>query len=654
VAPNSQTRASARSPAVIAPNNPFTPFAAADIEQSLASRFEQIVARDPAHLAVKTAHESVSYGELNRMANRIAHQLLSASDTRNTPVAVVVENNLATIAAILGVLKAGKIFVPLDVAYSPAWARFIIADTDTRIVLAGKTGLRQTALWFSAQQTLIDFDAVGAEWSEESPAPPAPPNALSHILYTSGSTGHPKGVMDDQRNTLHYVMRLTNASHISAADRVTLVRPPSSSGALMNLYLALLNGSTLFPIDLKQVEMKALGDWLRREAITILHCGGTVFRHFAQQLQASESFPDLRLIRLSSGQVYRQDIELFQRHFPASLLLHVLSSTEANTYRVHFVDKDSPLPEGALPVGYPVQDMEVLIVDDDGKVLAENQVGEIAIRSGYLFPGYWNNAELTRSAFVNPADGDGRRTFRTGDLGRLNSDQCLEYLGRKDFRLKIRGYSIQAEQVESALLEIAGIAQAAVAAHKDSYGDDRLVAYLAGEPEELPTIDHLRVMLDQKLPDYMIPSRFVFLKRLPLNPNGKVNRHQLPAPDSARPRLETVFAAPVTPLQQAIAKIYGETLGVNDIGIDDSFFDLGGDSLIAGRILSRLGRIFPWQLTLPEFYDAATVAKTAQLILQKAPNAELANTAAQLALAVDQLTAAEVTAMVAAERGQRR
>jgi len=652
VNPKSQAVSAPAQCAPVTLTNPFTPFPDTDIEQSIAARFEQIVARDPSQIAIKTDHESVSYGALNRMANGIAQQILSLSDTSNTPVAVVVENHLAAIAAILAVLKAGKIFVPLDIAYSPAWAQFILDDTASRIVLSTKAGLRQASQWISAKHSLIDCESVGSQWSTDNPAPAIMPDALCQILYTSGSTGHPKGVMDDHRNTLHYVMRLTNASHISAADRITLVRPPSSSGALMNLYLALLNGATLFPIDLKLVAMNSLADWLRREGITIFHANGSVFRHLTQQLQDNQNFPDLRLIRLSSGQVLRQDVELFQRHFPGALLLHVLSITEANTFRLHFVDKNSPLPDGPLPVGYAVDGMEVSILDDSGKVLPANQVGEIAIRSAYLFRGYWNLPELTQAAFVDRPDSQGRRLLRTGDLGRLRADQCLEFLGRKDFRLKIRGYSIQAEQVESALLGIPGVTQAAVAAHKDGFADDRLVAYLASDGE-LPTISHLRTMLSQTLPDYMIPSRFVALKSLPLNPNGKVNRQALPLPDAGRPDLETVFVAPSTPVEQVLAKIYCEALAINEIGVDDSFFDLGGDSLIAGRILARLGRVFPWPLTLAEFYGAATVAKTAQLILHKAPSHELADKAAQLSLTVDKLSAAEVETMIAAERSRR-
>jgi amino acid adenylation domain-containing protein len=637
----------------IAPVNPFITFARANIEQSIASRFEQIVDRDPSRMAVKVDDQVVTYGTLNKMANRIAHALRLRSGTSSEPIAVLATNDLGTIAAILGIIKAGKIYVPLDVSFSPAWAKFILQDTNTKIVLSGKKGLSLAKSWLKPAHRLIDFESLEGGWNEANPENRTPADALAQILYTSGTTGHPKGVMDNHRNMLHYVMRLGNASHISPEDRMTLVRPPSSAGALSNLYLALLSGSAIFPVDLRQVELTAIADWLRREKITIFHAGRTVFRHFAQQLSGADRFPDLRLIRLSSGQVFEQDLELFKRHFPSALLLHVLSSTETNTYRVHFFNQDSSVPDGALPVGYAVEDMEALILDDSGHPVGVNETGEIAVRSDYIFLGYWNNAALTDAVFVDDRAGGGRKIYRTGDLGRLQPDGCLEYLGRKDFRLKIRGYRIQAEEVEEALLQIPGISQAAVLAQKDSYGDDRLIAYLTPVTKESLSVSRMRDSLKQWLPDYMIPSKFMILESMPLNANGKIDRLKLPPPELDRPELGTRFSAPTNATESVLVKIWSEALGINDVGIHDLFFDLGGDSMIATRIVSAIGRIFPWDLTLVEFYDACTVAQAAQRLVQKAPSAERAERVATLFLQIDGMSSAEIEIMLADERHKR-
>lgn len=435
---------------------------------------------------------------------------------------------------------------------------------------------------------------------------------------------------------------------------MTLVRPPSSAGALSNLYLGLLSGSAIFPVDLRQVGLAAIAEWLQREKITIFHAGATVFRHFARQLTGEEQFPDLRLIRLASGQVFDKELELFQRYFPNALLLHVLSSTETNTFRIHFFNKDSRVPGGALPVGYAVEDMEVSILDDSGNPLGVNEIGEIAVSSDYISPGYWNNTALTDSAFVATPDAKGQRVFPTGDLGRLRADGCLEYLGRKDFRLKIRGHRIQAEEVELALLRIPGIGQAAVTAQEDDNGDDRLVAYVTPANQAIPAVNQMREELIKWLPEYMIPGRFMVLDSLPLNANGKVNRQELPRPDLQRPKLGTRFSAPTTPMESVLAKIWSEALGINCIGIHDSFFELGGDSLIAGKVVSAIGRIFPWPLSLAEFYGACTVAHASQLLVQKAGRAERAEKVATLFMQVDRMSSAEVETMLAEARGRRR
>jgi amino acid adenylation domain-containing protein len=637
----------------VTPSNPFIKFSSTDIEQSIGSRFQQIVYRDPSRIAIKVEDRILTYGTLNKLANRVARALRSASGTSNEPVAVFGGNDVETIAAILGVIKAGKIYVPLDSSFSEAWAKFILQDTKIKIVLTGSRGPGLVKSWLSSAHILIDFESLGVGWSDENPEEVVSPDALSQILYTSGTTGEPKGVMENHRNMLHNAMRLANASHVSSEDRITLVRPPSSGGGLCNLLLALLSGAAIYPVDLKQIGLTAIADWLQREKITIFHAGATVFRHFAQQLTSAEKFPDLRLIRVGSGQLFDKDVELFKRYFPDTLLFHILSCTEINTYRVHFLNKDSEIPVGALPVGYALEDMEALILDDSGKLLGAAEVGEIAVRSAYLFPGYWNNAALTASAFVDIPDANGRRTFRTGDLGRLQADGCLEYLGRKDFLLKIRGHRIQAEEVELALLRVPGISHAVVAARKDAYGDDRLVAYVTPATKEIPTTSQMRDSLKKRLPDHMVPSKFMILESLPLNSNGKVNRQELPAPELDRAKLGTQFSAPTTPIESMLAKIWSEALNLNKVGTHDSFFDLGGDSIIAMKVISAIGRIFPWNLTLAEFYDACTVAHGAQLLVQKAPNAEQAARVAALCLKIDDLSPAEVETMLANERNKR-
>jgi hypothetical protein len=306
------------------------------------------------------------------------------------------------------------------------------------------------------------------------------------------------------------------------------------------------------------------------------------------------------------------------------------------------LDKDSVVEDGALPVGYPVEDMEVLILDEGGNELYINSIGEIALRSKYLFPGYWNNPALTTAAFL-PLDGQGRRIFRTGDLGRLRPDGCLEYCGRKDFRLKIRGHSIQTEEVELALLRVPGIVHAAVAARKDSHGDDRLVAYTVTDRRPAQSISELRQRLREWLPEYMIPTHFVDLPSLPLLPNGKVDRQALPIAPKLRPNLSTAYVESRTSIESVITNVWSKALGMEAVGVHDNFFDLGGDSLIASKIVSDLNRIFPWNLTLSDFFVATTVAGLAAMIIAKQAEHGQADRVARAYLKVERMSPEEIS-----------
>jgi acyl-CoA synthetase (AMP-forming)/AMP-acid ligase II len=633
--------------------NQFIKFEKTDIEQSIGGRFQQIVRRQPSRLAVKIDGEAITYCALNKMANRVAHALCAISGPSSDSVAVLGGNDVPTIAAILGIFKAGKIYVPLENSFSEAWAKFILQDTKTRFVLVANCWQALAGGWLNSAHALLNLESVGTGYRETDIESAVAPDDLSQILYTSGTTGQPKGVVDTHRNMLHYVMRLGNASHVSPEDRMTLVRPPSTAGALSNLCLALLTGAAIFPLEFRRVGVTGMVDWLRRERITIFHANPTVFRNFARQLTSADKFPDLRLVRLGSGQVFAEDVELFKRQFPGALLLHVLSSTETNTYRACFLTKDSPVSEGALPVGYPVEDMEVLILDDGGKPVGINAVGEIAVRSAYMSPAYWSGSAPGNSIPLGTPEHDGRRTFRTGDLGRFQFDGCLEYLGRKDFRMKIRGHRVQAEEVESALRRIPGISHAVVMARKDIHGDERLVAYVTPSGSVIPTVTRIRASLIRWIPEYMIPANFVFLDRLPLTSSGKVNRQELITPGADRPALAATFQSPATAIERVLTKIWSEALGVGAVGIHDSFLDLGGDSIIAARIVSAVARIFPWEVTLSELYAAVTVAGTAQMLINKAPSADRAETVASLFLKVESMSAAEVEAMLAEARAQR-
>jgi len=294
-----------------------------------------------------------------------------------------------------------------------------------------------------------------------------------------------------------------------------------------------------------------------------------------------------------------------------------LGSTETGSIRWNFIDKKTSIADNNVPVGYPVADNEILMLNDDAEEVAPGEVGEISVRSPYLSPGYWRKPERTQAAFLPDPEGGVKRIYRTGDLGRMLPDGCLVHLGRKDFQIKIRGYRIELGEVEAAMLNHDKIKDAAAWGHEDQSGDKRLVGYLAPAGKQLPSVKELRQFLGEKLPEYMIPSIFVKLDALPLAPNGKLNYRALPAPDTARPELLGTFVAPRDELETELTNIWEKVLGIQPVGIEDGFFELGGNSLLAVKMFNRIRNSFDRNLPLSILLQASNIEQLAHIIREK-------------------------------------
>jgi acyl carrier protein len=318
--------------------------------------------------------------------------------------------------------------------------------------------------------------------------------------------------------------------------------------------------------------------------------------------------------------------------------------------RQYFIDQETPLPDTIVPIGHVVEDMVIVLLDESGEEVGVGGIGEIAVRSEYLAAGYWRRPELTRERFQPDPEGGACRLYRTGDLGRMLSDGCLEYFGRKDFQAKVRGYTVEIAVVEAALQGLASVREAVVMTREDRPGEPRLVAYLVPAQRSVPTASALRRTLAEELPEYMIPSTFVMLDAVPLNANGKVDRRALPAPGATRPELEMPYCAPQGPVEEGLAAIWADVLGVERVGRDDPFLDLGGHSLHAVRVLARISELFQEEIKLPDFFAAPTVAGLARtvLALERAPGRVAA--VARLRRALDKLSPREVTAMLQMRR----
>jgi amino acid adenylation domain-containing protein len=611
--PAAQEETAAKRPRV-PPVGEFTPFSLGETEQSIPARFEQQVRRYPGRIAVKTRSHELTYAALDQAANRVAHALLARRGPGAEPIALLLEHDAPLIVALLGVLKAGKFYVPLDPSYPRARTAAMLEDSEAGLIVTENSLLPRARELAETGLQLLNLDALEPDLSSESLCLAIGPDAFAYLLYTSGSTGRPKGVVENHRNVLHFTMVNVNAYGFGPEDRLPLFVSCCFSGSASAIYGAVLTGASLHPLDVRQEGHEALADWLIREEITIFH-GGSVFHHFVGDLGEERQFPRLRLIFYGGEPLSRRDVDLYKKHFsPDCVLLNMLGSSEMKCFRRYIIHKDTPITGSIVPVGYAVEDTEVLLLDEDGQPVADDAVGEIAVKTRYIAPAYWRRPDLTAAAFQPDPAGSDARIYRTGDLGRLLPDGCLLHLGRKDAQVKIRGHRVELGEIEAALQGLDAVREAAVVLREDRPGEQRLVAYLVPVSDPPLTATGLRSALAETLPDYMLPSAYVFQAALPRNANGKVDRQALPPPGRQRPHLETPFAAPRTPMEQTLGEIWAEVLGFDQVGVHDPFLELGGDSLQATQVLSRIRQAFSIPLPLRRLFQAPTVAELAMAI----------------------------------------
>ena len=464
----------------------------------------------------------------------------------------------------------------------------------------------------------MNIDTLDPDGGTDNPELPLSAQACAYVIYTSGSTGEPKGVLQNHRNLLHSVRNNTNSFRICREDRLTGLYPYYANGGAHDIFTALLNGAALFPFDVRALGPSAIPGWLNRGAITIYHSVRSVFRQFALSLRGEKSFPALRAISLGGENVTKIDVDLFQNCFSEKVIfVNRLGSTECGRISRYFIDKATTIDTANVPVGYPSPGYEIEIVDESGAPLEKDTIGEIVVKSDFLSPGYWRRADLTQDKFHPDPGGGSRRLYRTGDLGRLRSDGRLEYIGRKDFEVKIGGNRIHVAEIELALAAYPSIQEVHVVARQSAPDEPQLVAYYRIEGTANPKHFELRRFLRDRLPDIMIPSVFIRIDNFPLGGSTKLDRASLPAPSTARPNLDSEYVGPQTPIETLLADIWSEVLGLDNVGINDNFFDPGGHSLTATRIASRVIQKFHLAIPLSILLQSPTVGAMAAVILEQ-------------------------------------
>ena len=553
---------------------------------------------------------------------------IKPGNTQET-IALLLEHDVEMIIGILGVLKSGNIFVTMDPTYPEDRLLYMLEDTGARAIITDNSNLEMaTKLREKTNKhiRIININENRESISDQNLPERVKPESLAYIMYTSGSTGYPKGVMQKHRNVLHFIMNYTNGLHIDGSDRLSLIPTFSFSAAMMDTFAALLNGATLCLYNIRKEGPAGLGEWLIEKKITIYHSVPTVFRHFLAAISKDMSFPNLRLIDFGGEPVTSQDVELYRKHFNEDcLLVNGLGATELNVIRQYPINHRTILSGNLVPVGYSVSETEILLIDEAGIEVGYNRPGEIVIKSEFLSPGYWENEDQTRLVFKEEP-GSSKLLYYTGDLGRMRTDGRLEHLGRKDSQLKVRGIRIEAAEIETVLLEIPAIKEAVVTAEENDHGDKQLVAYLVEQFQQKIEIDEVYEHIRERLPEYMVPASFVKLSGLPQTFTGKVDRRMLKSAGGESLNLKQDYEVPNNQTERLVADVWEKILHVEKIGINDNFFSIGGDSLKALTVLTEIQKAFFVNISLNDIPAHPTIRELAAFIGLRASQSELETT----------------------------
>lgn len=607
--------------------------------------FESQVLRNPDRIAVKTDQATLTYQELNNRANRIAHVVLESVSTG--PVVVLIELGAIAIASILGVLKAGLPYVHIDPLFPQSSTIARLAELDTTLVLSNAASLeyRESAGPIDCEILRVNDLDLTDRW--ENPEIHAEPDSLAQIINTSGSTGSPKAVCHNHRSVLNGIRGFAGNYHLCEEDRLLLVATGTGQANAV-IFSALLTGAALYPFNVRKEGMSALVAWIINQKITIYRSSATLFRQFAKALTGDEKFPDLRLVRLASETVHKSDVEIWCRHFEDNCVLVTgLSTAECGPIAEYFMNKHTVLDTETVPVGFPVGNARPIVVDSEGVEVPHGEVGEIIVESDSLSMGYLNRPQLTAEVFQALKGDKSARIFKTRDLGRMSAEGCLEHLGRKDFRLKIRGYSVSLPQIEETLISLPEVHAAVVVSV--ARGDHaRLIAYLSPAPDSDPTVSALRQATAALLPEYMVPSAFIVLPEIPVGSGGKVDRQALPDPGRIRPELDIAHVAPETDTQSRLLNLWTEVLDIDHIGIDDPFLELGGDSLLAMQLSMNIDGHFGVQIPQWKLYECATPAEMSLLIDEYLLHRAATNDMEDLLSHIERLSQAQVQDLLAA------
>ncbi|HEX6358896.1 non-ribosomal peptide synthetase [Actinophytocola sp.] len=572
---------------------------------SIPARFAEQVARTPDAVAVSAGTATLTYRELDERANQLAHRLIGLGVRQDDRVAVLLERSIDLVVAILATVKSGAGYVPVHEGY-PADRRQWVVDHSTPVVLLADTTNRDAGLPTGVPTVIVDDDPATAGQPVTDPAVPIHPDQLAYVIHTSGSTGHPKGVAVTQRDALRLIFdpQWTPERHA----RVLMVAPYAFNVSTYEIWMPLLHGGRIVVAPPGKLAPEVLRGLIVEEKITGIHVTAGLFRVVAEV--APETFTGLSEILTGGDVIAPAAVRRVLDVCPGIVIRAMYGATEGTLFSAHHPLTADWRPSTVVPVGDALSDVTIHILDARLSPVPPGVEGEIYISGRGVARGYFGSTDLTAERFVaDPFGAPGARMYRTGDLAR-REDGLIEFVGRANSQVKILGFRIELAEVEAALAGFPGIAHAVVVVRELELGEKRLVGYVVPDAGEID-LGALRAHVRETLPDYMVPAAFVQIESLPLTPNGKLDRQAMPEPDFDA---VSTYRAPETPRQEALCAIFSSVLEVAKVGIDDSFFDLGGQSLQAMRLLSRIRAELGVDLLINVLFDVPTVAGLAKYI----------------------------------------
>jgi amino acid adenylation domain-containing protein len=549
--------------------------------------FEERAAISPHAVAVVCENEILSYGELNRRANQLAHSLRGSGAGLGTRVATLLERSIELVIAELAILKCGAAYVPLDPGFPLERKAFMIRDSEAKAVVS-----------FSNMQ-VPELPGVTRTNMDTAPLPDMPiknlgiadSEAVAYFIYTSGSTGQPKGVIVPHRAIVRLVLN-NGYLRFEADDRVALAANPAFDATTLEVWGPLLSGGSIVVIKQEVLlDPMQFGGMLKRTGVTILWLTVGLFNQYAEAL--GEHLPGLRYLIIGGDVLDPQIVARTLRRNAPQHFLNGYGPTETTTFAATY--EISSVPEGALsiPIGQAIANRRIYILDKNQEPVQEGAVGELYIGGDGVACGYWNLPELTGERFISDpfTEKSGARMYRTGDLGRWRADGNIEFLGRNDLQVKLRGFRIELGEIEARLAQYPGVREAVAIVREDVPGDKRLAAYYAlsesGEDQTTINIEQVRSYMSARLPEYMVPAAYVRVESFPLTANGKLDRKGLPAP-KADAYTSRSYEPPQGETEEKVARLWAEVLKLDRIGRHDNFFELGGHSLHAITVMERL------------------------------------------------------------------